>query len=452
MSLTNPSSTDNEVILRRVKREKQARLAAESILEQKSRELYQTNVELTAVAQDFQEQMENYRCIFQFAAQGILTVAHDQTIETFNPAAESIFLMSNQEAIGRRFLSLFADECHEQILQCFESPRTGPIEVKGLRSDGSSCEVEVVTSLVKRNEGLFLVVLIQDRTGRNVLETQLRHAQKMESVGRLAAGIAHEINTPVQFVGDNLRFLAGSFDDIEKLLALTSEPKPVSSSEFLAERQRLEQDLNLDFIRSEIPEAIEQSLSGIERVSSIVQAMKEFSHPGHEKSSSVDANDAVRSTITVSRNEWKYVANVQTDLDENLPLVDGYQGKLNQALLNIIVNSAHAIESRFQENSGLGEILVSTALKHDAVEIKISDDGCGIGKDNLARVFEPFFTGKAIGKGTGQGLSVAHSIIVDKHRGKIEVESELGIGTTFTILLPVVAAVHANAKDRTDEE
>ena len=337
MSVTNTSSTEHEVLLRRVEREKQARLAAESILEEKSRELYQTNVELTAVAQDFQEQMENYRCIFQFAAQGILTVAQDQTIETFNPAAESIFLLRKDEAIGRGFPSLFVDECREQILQCFDAPKTVPIEVKGLRSDGSQCEVELVTSLVKRNDGLFLVVLIQDRTGRNDLETQLRHAQKMESVGRLAAGIAHEINTPIQFVGDNLRFLSSSFDDIEKLLAFTSRPKPVSSEDFLKEKQKLEKDLNLDFVRSEIPDAIQQSLSGIERVSSIVQAMKEFSHPGSEKSSAVDVNDAVRSTITVSRNEWKYVATIHTDLDESLPLVDGFHGKLNQAPLNIIV-------------------------------------------------------------------------------------------------------------------
>ena len=165
-----------------------------------------------------------------------------------------------------------------------------------------------------------------------------------------------------------------------------------------------------------------------------VQGMKEFSHPGNASPTAVDVNAALKSTISVSRNEWRHVAELQTDFEESLPIISGYAGDLNQAFLNIIVNAAHAIDARTELD--LGEIKIVTRSEHDGVVIKVSDNGCGIDDENLQRIFEPFYTTKAVGKGTGQGLSVVHSVIVDKHGGKIEVDSQPGRGTTLKVWLP----------------
>ena len=324
----NPDTAQKEILLRRIEREKNARLAAESILEEKSRELYQANQELIRSAEDLQGQMEKYRSIFEFAAQGIVTVDQERQIKTFNPAAEAIFGTSSTEAVDQDFLTLFRAQDSEQVASLLGSPTTIPQELLALRSDGSERVVEVVTSGVERSGENELVVLIQDRTGRQRLETQLRHAQKMKSVGQLAAGIAHEINTPIQFVGDNLRFLGNSFEGIERLLLLLDKEHQDSADhplqgEGLEPKKQTEQDMDLDFVREEIPQAIEQSIVGIERVATIVQAMKEFSHPGNVSPTAVDVNGALKSAISVSQNEWKYVAEMRTDFDESLPVISG---------------------------------------------------------------------------------------------------------------------------------
>ena len=442
-----PDLAHKEMLLRRIERERNARLAAESILEEKSRELYQANQELTRSAADLQGQMEKYRSIFEFAAQGIVTVNQERQVKTFNPAAEAIFGTSSTEAVEKDFLTLFCDHDSERVAALLDSPTTIPEELLALRSDGSERVVEVVASGVKRSGENELVVLIQDRTGRQQLETQLRHAQKMESVGQLAAGVAHEINTPIQFVGDNLRFLGNSFEGVERLLHILDKVNQDSVghqllNEALEQKRLLEQDMDLDFARKEIPEAIQQSIVGIERVATIVQGMKEFSHPGNASPTAVDINGALKSTISVSRNEWKYVADIRTDFDESLPIISGYPGDLNQAFLNIIVNAAHAIEAC--TNIDRGEIVISTSTQHDCVVVEIADNGCGITEKDLQKVFEPFYTTKEVGKGTGQGLSVVHSVIVDKHNGKIEVDSTLGQGTVLMVRLPYESSLNGN--------
>ena len=435
-----PESAQKEILLRRIEREKNARLAAESILEEKSRELYQANQALMRSAEDLQGQMEKYRSIFEFAAQGIVTVDQERRIKTFNPAAEAIFGTSSTEAVEQDFLTLFRTRDSERIVSLLGSPTTIPQELMVLRSDGSERVVEVVTSGVERSGENELVVLIQDRTGRQQLEAQLRHAQKMKSVGQLAAGIAHEINTPIQFVGDNLRFLGNSFEGIERILQLLDKSDQDIAdlkllNEGLEQKKQIEQDMDLDFVRKEIPVSIAQSIDGIERVATIVQAMKEFSHPGNVSPTAVDVNAALKSAISVSQNEWKYVAEMRTDFDESLPVISGYPGDLNQAFLNIIVNATHAIESCADLEQG--EIAISTKTGQRCVVVEITDNGCGIPKEDLLKIFEPFYTTKEVGKGTGQGLSVVHSVIVEKHNGKITVDSQPGLGTTLRMRLPL---------------
>jgi two-component system, NtrC family, sensor kinase len=275
---------------------------------------------------------------------------------------------------------------------------------------------------------------------RNQMEIQLRHAQKLESIGHLAAGIAHEINTPTQFIGDNLRFLQDAFNDLLGLLRqfhllLENARGQAFAQGLVDEIEKTMEAINLADLEKEIPTSIAQSLTGVQRVAKIVQAMKDFSHPGTESKVPVDINRAIESTLTVCRNEWKYVALVQTDFDPSLPLVSCLPGEFNQVILNIVVNAAHAIADKVRGN-GMGAIGVSTRPHGHGVEIRISDTGTGIPESARERIFDPFFTTKEVGKGTGQGLAIARSVVVDKHQGEIFFETEMGHGTTFVIRLP----------------
>lgn len=281
-------------------------------------------------------------------------------------------------------------------------------------------------------------------TERASMEIQLRHAQKMESIGQLAAGIAHEINTPTQFISDNLRFLQDSFADLlpvfKELAELRNATDPAIRSSAIERLIDSARAADAGYLATEIPAAITQSLEGTSRVSKIVGAMKNFSHPGKEEKTKVDLNTAIESTLTVCRNEWKYVAEVKLDLDESLPPVSCLPGEFNQVILNLVVNAAHAIGDVVKGKGGeKGLITVSSKRDKNVVEVRVQDTGTGIPKQIQTKIFDPFFTTKGVGKGTGQGLAIAHSVIVDKHQGQIHFESETGKGTTFIIRIPIEA-------------
>jgi PAS domain S-box-containing protein len=278
---------------------------------------------------------------------------------------------------------------------------------------------------------------------RAMMDIQLRQALKLEAVGQLAAGIAHEINTPTQYVGDNTRFLQDAFADLSKALQsydglLQANRHGEVAQELVAEVEAAIQDADLGYLTEEIPKAIAQSLEGVERVATIVRAMKEFSHSGGEEKQSIDLNHAIDNTLTVCRNEWKYVAEMVTDFDPNLPPVPCHPGELNQVILNLIINASHAIaDVAGNGENGKGTITVRTRRNGNWAEIRISDTGCGIREEHRRKVFTPFFTTKEVGKGTGQGLAISHTVVVKKHGGTIEFETELGKGTTFIIRLPL---------------
>ena len=285
-----------------------------------------------------------------------------------------------------------------------------------------------------------------EMTERRRVEEELRHTQKMEAIGTLAAGIAHEINTPTQYVSDNTSFIKDALEEInplfQKLAVLIDTEKnmpipPELVADLRAEAERAE----LDYLTEEIPRAVHETLEGIERISRIVRAMKQFSHPSTEKAAA-DINRGIESTITVTTNEWKYVAEMVADLDPELPLVSCIQGDINQVILNMVVNAAHAIADVVGDGSqGKGTITISTRKAGEWAEIRVSDTGAGIPKDIIGRVFDPFFTTKKVGKGTGQGLNIAHTVVVQKHQGTLSVESEVGKGTTFLIRLPMTDPV-----------
>lgn len=268
------------------------------------------------------------------------------------------------------------------------------------------------------------------------------HSQKLESVGRLAAGIAHEINTPTQYVGSNIEFLDEAFSDLKELidifvnrLAAAKEQCPGLAA---AIKEKLD-EIDWPYLLEEIPRAISQSRDGVHRVTSIVRAMKEFSHPGSRKKTLTDINKIIENTITVARNEWKYAAEVETELAPDLPAVPCLTDEIGQVLLNMLVNATHAIEEKLGKNPDeqKGLIKISSAGDGNWLEIKISDNGNGIPRKARGKIFEPFFTTKEVGRGTGQGMAIAHDVICKKHGGSITFETETGRGTTFIVRLPL---------------
>jgi signal transduction histidine kinase/HAMP domain-containing protein len=292
--------------------------------------------------------------------------------------------------------------------------------------------------------------LMLDITQQRKLESDLQQAQKLESVGRLASGVAHEINTPVQYVRDNTHFLRDSMTDLFGLIdSLRASNRAVLEGEPSAEAARaaaeMERVVDLEYLSTDMPKAFCACDEGLTRVATIVRSMKEFAHPDSTDMSNVDLNRAIQSTIVIASNEYKYVADIETKF-ATLPGVMCYAGDVNQAVLNIIVNAAHAIGEVVEKQGGRGRITVSTRQENDDVVISITDTGGGIPEHVRARIFDPFFTTKAVGKGTGQGLAIARSVIVDKHHGDLTVETEIGIGTTFHLRLPIDGKAQRTAR------
>lgn len=351
-----------------------------------------------------------------------------------------------QEAIGKnpRILnSGYASAgTYEKLWSTILSGKEWRGEFRNKRKNGDIFwEAATISPVFDANGKIsHFLAIKEDITERRQLESDLRQAQKLEGIGQLAAGIAHEINTPTQFVMDNLLFLQESWVSVLPLLHLYREAirntPQYNTGMQTAEICTAESACDLDFVTEEVPKAIAQSIDGARRVASIVRAMKEFSHPDSADKVETDLNRSIASTITVARNEWKYVAAMTTDFDETLPPVVCYPGDINQAVLNLIVNAAHSITEKAGDNPKK-EIAIRTRLRGDYVEIAVSDTGMGIPEEIRGRIFEPFFTTKEVGKGTGQGLSFAHGIVVKKHHGKIWFESEIGKGTTFFVQLPI---------------
>jgi signal transduction histidine kinase len=263
------------------------------------------------------------------------------------------------------------------------------------------------------------------------LEIELQHARKLEAVGQLAAGIAHEINTPIQFIGDNTSFLEEAFTDYSRALG---EYREAARPERREELAQLEQELDLAYLDEQVPKTFERTLHGVQRVATIVRAMKEFAHPDLTGMVATDLNRSLQATLEVARNEYKYVADVETEYGD-IPAVTCYPSEINQVFLNIIVNAAHAIADVVQATGARGTIRVSTRPDDSHVVVSISDTGAGIPETIRDKIFEPFFTTKEVGRGTGQGLAIARNI-VRKHQGSIAFETRPGKGTTFSVRLP----------------
>jgi PAS domain S-box-containing protein len=363
----------------------------------------------------------------------------EKVLET--PAADVMGLTLNQCGLEWDWNKISDGIAKSQAEGC--NVRVDNIHYRNAHGEERYLGLTITPSNGKDSSILGLSIMGADITDRVKFEAQLHQSQKMEAIGQLAAGIAHEINTPTQFVGDNTRFLQDAFGDLIEACNLFKESTNAAKSGTLNEQhiQDLEKRfarLDIAYLEEEVPQAIQQTLKGIDRITHIVQAMKIFAHPGGDEKEPIDINKEIEKTITITRNEWKYVAELITDFDATLPTVPCHRAEFSQVILNLIINAAHAIaDANGDHSSERGTIKISSTLDGNWAEIRISDTGHGIPQEIRHRVFDLFFTTKEPGRGTGQGLAIAHSVIVDKHSGKIEIETGQDRGTTFVIRLPV---------------
>jgi PAS domain S-box-containing protein len=379
--------------------------------------------------------------VVEHSADALILAGEAGLIRFVNPAAEMMLACPSEELVGSNIWSLVHEgdvAALRDVASSFERPAALPCRIRG-RDSAEWTDVEALVEYVSEHDGSRSIVFTaRDVSERHRLELELRHAQKLESVGRLAAGIAHEINTPIQFVGDNVRFLETAFTDLDRLLAAYRELVATAQAQgdieaALRELETVATDVDIEFVMEEVPVAISQTLEGINRVAHIVRAMKAFGHPGTEEKSRADLNEAIKNTIVVANNEIKYTADVETDLGD-LPLVHCHLGDINQVVLNLVVNAAHAIGAA---DRGRGTIRISTRLDDGYAVIEVADTGTGVPPEIADKLFDPFFTTKEVGTGTGQGLALVRTLVADRHGGTIDFTSTVGAGTVFTVRLPV---------------
>lgn len=386
--------------------------------------------------------------IVETAADAILTTRTDGTIDIVNQATCELFGYSEKELHGKAVLDLFSADTeadHTALASLFEGNLTtwnSPIEVPGLRKDGLTLPALLSVSNFAATDGTRFTAIVRDLSEYKQMQEKLVQAQKLESVGQLAAGVAHEINTPMQFLDCNVTFLQTCEERLGDLLDLfeqnltTCQPGRPWEERWQEISESMEVN-NYRKIRKEMPAALAESVEGIHRVAEIVRAMKDLTHPGKNEKTKYDLNRALENAVTLSRHRWKDIAAVDLSLDPALPEVMCLGTAMNQVFINLIVNAADAIGEkldRLPEESGA--IRIATCTEEKFAKIVIADNGAGISEDILHRIFDPFFTTKDVGKGTGQGLAISHDAIVNKHNGTIDVESTLEEGTTFTIRIP----------------
>lgn len=396
--------------------------------------------EIVKTKQEIQESHEIQDKILTGIKAGIIIInPTTRKVESVNSVALNIFKAEENDVLGKR-CDVFGWERMDGIPFKSCPALTNTFLNMQLRAKTFSGNTIPVSKTVISSEIMGkkrFIEIIFDISTQKELERRLSLAQKMEALGSLSAGIAHEINTPAQYLGDNINFLIDSFSSILNTI-LEKKGNGSDNKQFkcaLRKNENLSDDLN--YFLNEIPIALKQSQDGVQRIIKIVKAMKVFSHPAMESFQSVDLNSVIQNTVTVCRNEWKYNSEIIFDLAYDLPNVQCFANDISQVFLNIIVNSAHAISEKYTNTNEMGTITIRSFTEADYVVIKIEDTGIGISAKNLEKIFDPFFTTKKIGKGTGQGLTLCYSIIKEKHKGSIEFLSRPGEGATCTIKLPV---------------
>jgi PAS domain S-box-containing protein len=414
----------------------------ESLVRQRTAELSIANSRLEAAYRDIQLFLESIPSI-------LIGLDQQGRVTRWNAAAARTFGVSAEMAIGRTVndcgIKWLHTEMDAEISQWLSTQELQACDDLAYERDGlvRFVGISVRPVLTGQHQATGFLVTGADVTEKKCIEEQLRQAHKLEAIGQLAAGIAHEINTPTQYVTDNTRFVKDAWRSVEGLLTLCRRMRDEAAnggSISVASLSRFDEassECEMGYLGAEVPAAIDQSLEGLTRVAKIIRAMREFAHPGGSEKQLTDINRAIASTIILSRGEWRHVAEVTTDFDESVPLVPCYVGEFNETILNLIVNAAHAVGEAVGGSREKGQIKITTRHDGEWATISVCDSGSGIPAEIRSRVFEPFFTTKPVGKGTGQGLALAHSMIVKKHHGQIWFETKAGQGTTFFVRLPV---------------
>ena len=392
---------------------------------------------------------QKLRAIVETARDGIITFDGEGDICSCNRASCRIFGYAREELVGCNLAVFLAESDRltgSQFLQLQQDQGQGSEpasqELEGCRADGSPVPLLVSVSGFATESGPMYAMIIRDLTEYKRLQRELSKAKKLESIGELAVGIAHEINAPMQDVNDNLEYLKTSCESLldvvgafEDNLEQSGPPIPWDGRIQRTEEAKSQND----FLRlcDHLGPAIDESLEGVRGVIEIVHAMKEFSHLGPAEKTPADVNKAIQSTVTITRNRWKLVADTQLELDPNLPLVNCRLGEINQVLLNLVINATDAIAEKIAtDGNGKGRISIRTRRENEWAIIEVEDTGCGIPQENIPHIFDPSFTTKHVGKGTGQGLTITHDIVVNKHQGKLHVVSTPGKGSTFVVQVP----------------
>jgi PAS domain S-box-containing protein len=395
---------------------------------------------------------ERFRALVQRAFEATIVVGRDGIVTYASRPTAALVGLDRDDLLGSPVLDVFHpdDRCEleSRLVDVDPSPASGEVSGAGTaltasttwqarvrHTDDDPCWVEVTITDLRDDPAVAGIVLrLHDVTARRRLENELRHAQKMESVGQLAAGVAHEINTPIQFISDNLRFIDETAHSFSRLIQAYRNPGDADPAQVAV-------DIDVDFLLDDLPDALHQTRDGVDRVARIVRAMKASVHPGTEAKTVTDLNEVVRNTLVISNSQVKYVADVDLDLDDDLPQVSCYPGDIGQVLLNLIVNAAQAIQDTLTAGRTRGTIRIRSRHVGPDVVFEIHDDGAGIPAEIADRVFEQFFTTKPVGSGTGQGLALAYFLVRDRHDGTITFTSAPGQGTTFTVTIPVSPSV-----------
>ncbi len=443
-----PDSNFDEVLQLKaqLQTEAEARQAAEDHLQDNLRRLNAVNQELEEATAALWDHSARLRTILNTIPVGVLVLKQDGRIEAVNRIIEDLIDVRETLCLGRPVHQHVKLPEGQDVITMAQN--RSHCEGEAIKADGSSFPVEISAKFLAGVHHDSVVLVLRDlraikkaEAQRAELERELAQSQRLESLGTLAGGIAHEINTPIQYVGDNIQFLNDSFEDFKSLLdsyaELREAARTVPPLQKLVEvSASLANAIDLDFLEAEIPKAITEAKEGVSRVSEIVQAIKEFSHPGQKEKSEINLNQAIETTSVISRNQWKYIANLQMDFDPSLPPVPCHPGEINQVILNLLVNAADALaETKTEDNPGL--ITIETRQDGDWAEVRIKDNGLGVPAHIQERIFDPFFTTKDPGKGTGQGLAICHSIIVKKHGGSLHLDPLYQEGACFVIRLPL---------------
>ncbi len=391
------------------------------------------------------ESEEKYRTLVETMNEGILVLNEDRTVTYINQKVCALLGHSRGEILGRNFEDFLHPDCRHDFMR-----------QQILRKEGYSDSYEFVL-VNKEGEKVFVLSsptplidgslnfrgsyeVITNITNIKLIEHQLIHSQKMETIGVMAAGLAHEINTPLQYAIGNSTFVKETIDKLVQLIksirGLLQDMTPTNLSEKLSAINQMIETFDVDFLTEEVPPAIDECLEGLNRISSIVLSVKKFAHPNSNEFRPIDVNKEIMTTVNISRNEWKYVAEMDCRLDENLPPLLCIASDFNQVVLNLIINAAHAIEEKYKDASGKGTIRITSSCDRHDLLVSVSDNGMGIPEALQGKIFNPFFTTKDVGKGTGMGLSIVLKII-EKHKGQIWFESREGKGTTFHVRLPL---------------